>query len=163
MSAIRGNSETSCFPDRVDEYSQRLFDALSGSLEPWLRRSFDRVVSDQEMVPRVDLGRRDEVIGDATRVTLDRLRQLLETDVLEQRHNPLQIIRSATESVTAELRDLGARPVERDEFQQRSFPGDAFGLCPATWVDIDESLAEVGLEWGAWKAATVITRRRDRM
>lgn len=163
MSATRGNSETSCFPDLVDEYSQRLFDALSGSLEPWLRRSFDRVVSDQNMVPRVDVHRRDAVIGDAARTALDRLRHLFETDVLEQRHNPLQIIRSATDPITAVLRDLGAQRVERDEFQQRSFPDDDFGLCPATWVDIDESLAEVGLEWGAWKAATVITRRRDRM
>lgn len=161
MPATRGNSETSCLPDRVDEYSQRLFDALSDSLEPWLRRSFDRVVDTSNVRSRVDVGRRDEVVSEAARATLERLRQLFETDVLKQRHNPLQIIRSATDPVSAELRGLGAQPVERDEFQQRSFPDDDFGLCPATWVEIDESLAEVGLEWGAWKAAAVISRRRE--
>jgi len=145
----------------VDEYSQRLFDALSGAVDSWLRRSFDRVVHDQEFASRVDEVRRDSMIGDAAGDALDRLRRLFDTDVLEQRHNPLQILRSATEPVTAELRSLGARPIERDEFQQRSFPDDDFGLCPAAWIDIDESLAEVGLEWGAWKAAAVISRRRD--
>lgn len=161
MPPTRGNSATSCFPDRVDEYSQRLFDALSASLEPWLRRSFDRVVDEQGLSAGVDAGRRDAVVADAARTAIDRLHQLFDTDVLEQRHNPLQILRSATDPVTVALRDLGAQPIERDEFQQRSFPDDDFGLCPAAWVDIDESLAEVGLEWGAWKAAAVITRRRE--
>lgn len=160
---IRGNSETSCFPERVDEYSQRLYDALGGVLALWLRRSFDRIVRDQGLESRVDEERRDAVIDGAARDALDRLHRLFDTDVLEQRHNPLQILRSSTEPVTVELRSLGARPVERDEFQQRSFPDDDFGLCPAAWVDIDESLADVGLEWGAWKAAAVITRRRERM
>jgi hypothetical protein len=51
--------------------------------------------------------------------------------------------------------------VERDEFSRRSFPDDMFGLAPATWADVDPSLVEPGLEWGAWKAATIIGRRRE--
>jgi hypothetical protein len=36
-----------------------------------------------------------------------------------------------------------------------------YGLSPATWVDIDEALVEPGIEWGAWKAATVMMRKKN--
>jgi hypothetical protein len=35
-----------------------------------------------------------------------------------------------------------------------------YDLSPATWGDVDESLQEPGLIWGAWKAKTVLERRR---
>jgi hypothetical protein len=93
--------------------------------------------------------------------TLSRLAALLGTDVDEQRANPLDILRSAVGGPTAVLRAAGAQPVARDRFAEERFPNDVFDLTPATWADIDESLAEPGLTWGAWKAAVVLTRRRD--
>jgi hypothetical protein len=59
------------------------------------------------------------------------------------------------------LTNLGCAPVVRDEFDERSFPDDVYGLSPATWVDIDEALVEPGIEWGAWKAATVMMRKKN--
>ena len=42
------------------------------------------------------------------------------------------------------------------------FPDDDYDLSPATFADIDESLHEPGLVWGAAKAHVVLTRRRGR-
>lgn len=145
----------------MDAYSQRLVDALTKVVEPWLRRSFDEIASTQGLQGAVDPIRRDEIVSESARATLIRLRELFETDVLSQRSNPLQILRGAVGPLTTELVRMGARPVDRDEFQRRSFPDDVFGLCPAAWVDIEPTLNEVGLEWGAWKAAAVMHRRRD--
>jgi hypothetical protein len=36
-----------------------------------------------------------------------------------------------------------------------------FGLGPASWTDVDPELHEPGITWGAWKAMTVLRRRRD--
>jgi hypothetical protein len=52
-------------------------------------------------------------------------------------------------------------PIRRSEFDRETFPDDVYGLSPATWSDIDESVHDPGLFWGAWKAKTVLDRRRD--
>jgi hypothetical protein len=89
------------------------------------------------------------------------LRDLLEQDPAEQRTNPLTIFRRATAPITALAQRVGAPPVQRDEFEMRSFPADIYGLYPITWADIDPRLVEPGLEWGAWKAAVIISRHRS--
>jgi hypothetical protein len=81
-------------------------------------------------------------------------------DVDDQRTNPLTILRRAVSYPTAVLRDSGVPEVVRDDFRERAFPADVYDLSPATWGDVDESLQEPGLIWGAWKAKTVLERRR---
>jgi hypothetical protein len=88
------------------------------------------------------------------------LRAFLALDVDDQRTNPLAILRAAVRYPTAVLRDAGVPPVRRDEFKARAFPDDVYDLAPATWKDVDESLQEPGLIWSAWKAKTVLDRRR---
>jgi hypothetical protein len=61
---------------------------------------------------------------------------------------------------TEVLRRFGVPTPKRDDFAAEAFPDDAYGLSPATWADVDESLREPGLMWGAWKAHTVLARRR---
>jgi hypothetical protein len=90
-----------------------------------------------------------------------RLEDLLSRDVLEQRTNPLAVFRQATRPMTELLKNLGCPPVTRDEFDERSFPDDVYGLSPATWADIDEAMVEPGIEWGAWKAATIMMRKKN--
>jgi hypothetical protein len=80
------------------------------------------------------------------------LRRLLEADVDEQRTTPLSLLRSAVRYPTEVLREAGVEPAARDAFAQERFPDDPYDLSPATLADIDESLAEVGLAWGAAKA-----------
>jgi hypothetical protein len=50
--------------------------------------------------------------------------------------------------------------VRRDDFKQHAFPDDTYDLSPATWSDVAESVQEPGLVWSAWKAKTVLDRRR---
>ena len=91
---------------------------------------------------------------------VDELISLLRTDVDSQRQNPLMLYRSAVVHPTGLLVAAGVPASTRDEFHQRVFAGDRYGLSPATWADIDERLHEPGLYWGAWKAAVILHRRR---
>jgi hypothetical protein len=145
----------------MDQYSLRLLQVCESVVGTWLERCFDGVVARQNRAAAVDFDRRAAAIEGATTRSLADLQSLLEVDPTEQKTNPLALLREATMPVTDELRRIGATPIERDEFHQRSFPSDVFGLCPATWADIHESLVEPGLEWGAFKAASVISRRRS--
>ncbi|MEY3033888.1 MAG: hypothetical protein RLZ86_510 [Actinomycetota bacterium] len=144
----------------MNQYSERLLRTMESTTPAWLRASFDRVVSAQGLHDRVDPERRDVAIDEARAWLLSELGSLLESEAWEQRRNPLDLVRECTTRLSEELGAIGARPVKRDEFQEKSFPGDAFDLCPATWADVHPDLHEVGLEWGAWKAATIISHRR---
>jgi len=54
---------------------------------------------------------------------------------------------------TAVLTDLGVPPVARDEFEERSFPDDRYGLTPHTFADLgDPDLGPLHLTWGIAKA-----------
>lgn len=88
------------------------------------------------------------------------LRTLLAADVDDQAANPLSLLRAATGHATAALAGLGLDGVERDEFHERSFPDDTYGLAPAAWADVDPSLHELGITWGAGKAFLHKARRR---
>ena len=91
-----------------------------------------------------------------------RVRALLETDLDDQRSTPLGLLRHAVVVPTEVLRSLGVPPVARDEFAVRSFPGDLYALSPASFRDVDESLHEPGLIWGAAKAHVHLARRAAR-
>ena len=91
---------------------------------------------------------------------LPRLRDLLATDIDEQRSNPLALLRAATVHAHRVLEAEGVPAVVRDEFAERSFPDDVYGLVPASWSDIDPALHEPGMTWGAAKAYLFKARRR---
>lgn len=92
---------------------------------------------------------------------VDDLADLLAVDVDEQRSNPLSLFRQAVAGPTALLLRRGAQPPPVDRFSAERFPDDVFGIGPATWADVDPALHEPGIAWGAWKAITVLRRRRD--
>lgn len=145
-------------------YAVALIDAADAALGPWVERSVARRWADwtgSEPGPAlrdasVEAGR------EAATVVVGRLRELLEADVDAQRTGPLAVLRRAVVYPTAVLRAAGVPPVVRDEFAVRNFPDDDYDLSPATFADIDESLHEPGLVWGAAKAHVVLTRRRGR-
>ena len=91
---------------------------------------------------------------------MKQLREVLGTDVDSQAGNPLQILRRAVGFPAAVLKSAGIPPVVRDEYEMSINPDDVYGLYPAHWSDVDESLTEPGIVWGAAKAATVLQRRR---
>jgi hypothetical protein len=81
-------------------------------------------------------------------------------DPARQRATPLQIVRSAYEEPTAVLAAAGIPPVERDDFHERRWPDDRYGLVPEHLSDLgDEDLGPLLLAWGMAKAAVLRSRQ----
>jgi hypothetical protein len=142
-------------------YAEALAAGVEAALPGWVDRSIRGVLAAQGLAMDDSA---EAAIAAAVATTCDegipRLRALLAADVDDQRTNPLSVLRSLVPHLTAVLRSAGARPVDRDEFSVRSFPDDDYDLTPASFADVDPSLHEPGLEWGAAKAHVHLTRRR---
>lgn len=145
---------------KLADYARGLAEATDAELDGWIRRSVaDRAPAD---VAPADLEQvTATAIAAARSHVLPRLRILLAADIAEQRTGPLDMLRSAVRFATAALDELGARPVERGEFEERTFPDDRFDLSPASFADVAPALHEPGLLWGAAKAHVHLRRRRD--
>ena len=123
-----------------------------------LESGADAVILDlEDSVPVASKGEARAMAADTAPQVLAELHDLLHTDVDEQRTNPLSVLRSAVRYPTALLARAGVPRAARDEFAEHAFPDDVYDLAPATWRDVDPSLHEPGIVWGAWKAATVMT------
>jgi len=144
----------------VKEPADVLASAVDTAIGPWVERAVARIMVAYagEVPPEVadDACRAGE---EATAAVGVELRRLLALDVERQPTNPLSILRGAVRYPTAVLQRAGVPPVVRDEFRERAFPDDVYDLAPASWRDVDESLHEPGIVWGAWKAKTVLDRR----
>jgi hypothetical protein len=64
-------------------------------------------------------------------------------------------VRGAVREPSVVLEDAGIPAVVRDEFEERSFPDDRYGLAPRTFADLDDALGPVQLVWGLAKAAVL--------
>ena len=142
-------------------YGAALVEAVDAVLEGWVVRCVERILVAWRGERDPDVVALAAGAGRVARVeVVAELRALLALDADEQRANPLAVLRSAVRYPTAVLRDAGVPEVVRDEFAVRAFPADVYGLVPASFSDIDPSLHEVGIEWGAAKAHIHLTRRR---
>ena len=134
----------------IEEHAQALADAIDTVLPAWVERCVrDRLAAPlpphlAEATERAAQRARHD-IGTA-------VRRLLLTDVDEQRGNPLALLRQAVRYPTEVLHDAGAPVPERDKFAEERFPDDVYDLTPATWSDLDPSLLDLGIAWGAAKA-----------
>lgn len=130
------------------EHASALADAIESALPRWVRR----VASGVDPAPVVA-------------AVMPQVRALLAADIDDQRTTPLAVIRDvAVPLLTSALRDAGVpAPAEgrRDPFVAERFPDDVYGLTPSSWADIDESLLEPGIAWGAAKAFTHKQRRTE--
>jgi hypothetical protein len=145
----------------LSEAARALADAVDEALPAWGERSVRRLLIAYRGAVTPDEASAARAAGVRARDhVMPRLRALLVQDVDEQRTNPLSIIRAAVRFPTEVLQEAGVPEVVRDEFSERSFPNDVYDLSPATWRDVDESVHEPGIVWGAWKAKTVLDRRR---
>jgi hypothetical protein len=145
----------------VNPVAEDLVTAVDRTIGPWVERSVARIMTAYRGDVPADVRREAAAAGEAARreVVLA-LRRLLALDVDEQWTSPLSIVRAAVRFPTAVLSGAGVPEVQRDEFHERLFPDDPYGLVPNSWRDIDPALHESGLVWGAWKAKTVLERRR---
>ena len=144
----------------MDEYSAELLVSTDRVIGGWVERCIrDRLAAAGESFEPHRAATAEAAAAARTQVRTE-LSALLEFDVDAQRTNPLAVLRRAVAHPTAVLRAAGVAPVARTEFDVRAFPDDVYGLSPATWRDVAEELHEPGLIWGAWKAKTVLDRRR---
>lgn len=141
--------------------SEDLVTAVDRVVETWLVRvATDRL---RAHVPTESVELNEAVLAaahEARVATVRRLRDVLFADVDSQSVNPLQVLRHAADFLTPVLRSADVPHAVRDEFDARINPDDVYGLYPAHWSDVDDSLTEPGIVWGAAKAATVLQRRR---
>lgn len=144
----------------MNEYAEALLSATTLAMPKWVRRSVETVAKTAGVSLTDSADVIDVAAADATTLVSGRLRALFDTDVDRQRTNPLEILRGAVPYPTSVLVGLGVQPLSRHQFETERFPDDIYGLTPATWADIDESLYEPGIIWGAWKAKTILDRRR---
>lgn len=139
--------------DEVAAHARALADAVDAALAGWVERSVERLL--MEATGEADPATMAEAraAGDRARDDIGgRVRALLEADIDDQRQSPLALLRSAVAYPTAVLRRAGVPPVGRDEFSLDRFPDDDYDLTPASFADVDPSLLEPGLAWGAAKA-----------
>ena len=136
-----------------EPYSAALFEAVLAATPQWVQRRL------HEIAPGVSF----DVDGIVTRVQSalrNDLASLLRRDVDQQQENPLHVIRRCAETVRDDLEAVGVAHVQRDEFETRAMPNDVYAFGPLTWRDLSEEVHEAGISWGAWKAATILSRRR---
>lgn len=145
----------------VEAHATALADAIVTALPRWVERCVVTILTAWHpgSAPSPDALERARVAGQQAASDVGaQVRALLGADIDEQRSTPLALLRGAVRYPTAVLRDAGVPEVERDPIQVRLLPDDPYDLSPATFADIDPSLAEPGMVWGAAKA--VAHRRR---
>jgi hypothetical protein len=143
-------------------YASALGDAVEAALPLWVERAVAARWS-QWRGPDVpdDVAEAARAAGRQAGADLvPPLRDLLATDVDAQRENPLAVIRRAVEHAAGVLRGSGVPPVPRDADAERLFPDDVYDLTPAAFADLDPSVREPGIVWGAAKAHVILRRRR---
>lgn len=139
-------------------YAAELADAVVAALPGWVERSvedrFPGPLPDEVRGEARQAGRTAaaEVGGD--------VRRLLALDIDAQWTNPLALLRSAVRYPTGVLRRSGAPVPHRDAEAVRLHPDDVYDLTPGAFGDVDTSLHEPGIVWGAAKAHVHLARRR---
>lgn len=146
-----------------ERYAGSLADAVEAALPGWVERVVAqrwREWRSEEPAPVV----RDAAAAAGARAQAEvgqALRELLAADVDAQRSNPLALIRRAVALPTEVLSEAGVPPVDRDPDARRLFPDDVYDLTPASFAEIDASVHEPGVAWGAAKAHVILRRRRS--
>jgi hypothetical protein len=145
---------------RLREVSDAVAAGVDAHLAAYLVGRASRVLDAWGRV--TDRARADAQVADAAsraagRVTTE-LRALFAEDPAAQHATPLEIVRTAAREPAAVLEDAGVAPVVRDEFEERAFPDDRYGLAPHALADIDEQLAPLQLAWGMAKAQVLRAR-----
>lgn len=145
----------------LEPYSKALFDAVTGAAPGWLNRSVENLLRGcGAELDATQQARLAEVLGGTVDDVARGLSALLAQDVDSQRSNPLHVLRQSTSALTALLAEWNVPHARRDEFDASAMPNDVYALGPFTWKDLSEEVHEAGITWGAWKAATVLQRRR---
>lgn len=143
----------------MDEHATALYESVVAAVPGWIERSVAHVLDATATAPgpRV-LAAAARAGHEAQADVAAQLAGLLETDIDEQRTTPLSVLRAAVSHATAVLEAAGVAPVARDQARRSLFPDDLYDLSPASLGEVDPSLTEPGLRWGASKAMAHLQR-----
>jgi len=147
----------------LDEASDAILAGVTRELPGWVERSVTRILdawSRADVEVRAVAERDARVAADAaTRRVVAELGALFALDPADQVRTPLEIVRGAYREPTAVLAAAGIPPVERDPFDERSWPDDRYGLVISNLGDLgDDSLAPLHFAWGMAKAGVLRAR-----
>jgi hypothetical protein len=145
----------------LDPYVQDLYLAVINAVPAWITSRVSEIASHSCDVRSNEFVSALANVAEKTlQVVSKDLYSLLATDVDAQQSNPLHILRSSTSTAAHMLQGLRVPEAQRDEYEVRAMPDDVFAIGPLTWRDLGEDVHDAGISWGAWKAATILTRRR---
>jgi hypothetical protein len=138
----------------VAGYGSVLADRIEEALPRWVAASVARIMTAWAGTVPPSVADAASAAGiEAAREVGPRVRALLAADIDEQHSTPLATVRAlAVRHPTSVLQAAGVPPVSRDEAAETLFPDDIYDLVPASFADLDPSLVDAGLRWGAAKA-----------
>lgn len=148
----------------LHEASDAILVGVERELPGWVERSVTHILDAWGRASPDARERAERDAVSAGRAATDRvvaeLRSLFALDAEEQRSTPLEIVRRAYREPTAVLAEAEVPPVERDEFAERAWPDDTYGLVVHGLGDLgDEDLAPLQMAWGLAKAKVIRARR----
>jgi hypothetical protein len=155
---------------RLHEANDAIVAGVERELPGWVERSVVRILDAWGRAPSDVREEAEhaahEVAGATTTRVVGELRALFALDPEEQRSTPLEIVRHAYREPTVVLATAGIPPVERDDFAERAWPDDTYGLVVHGLGDLrdpdavdDDDLGPYQLAWGLAKAKVLRGRR----
>lgn len=149
---------------RLDETGAAIIAGVERCLPGWVERQVDRILDawgGLDPSTRARAGEEAAAAGQrAEKRVSATLAELFSAAATRQSATPLEIVRTAYREPTALLAALGVPAVVRDEFDERAWPDDRYGLVARSLGDLgDEELAPLHLAWGIAKAAVIRSQR----
>ena len=149
---------------RLDETGAAIVAGVERQVPGWARAQVERLLDAWGRASADARIRAEEQSADAgaaaARRIVAELRALFAVDPAQQQATPLEVVRTAYREPTAVLAAAEVPPIVRDEFDERAWPDDVYGLVPRTLGDLgDPELAPLHLAWGMAKATVLRARR----
>jgi hypothetical protein len=149
---------------RLDETGAAIVAGVERQVPGWARAQVERLLDAWGRAPadahvRAEAQSAEAGAAAARRIVAE-LRALFAVDPAQQQATPLEVVRTSYREPTAVLAAAGVPPIVRDEFDERAWPDDVYGLVPRTLGDLgDPELAPLHLAWGMAKATVLRARR----
>ncbi len=149
---------------RLDETGAAIVAGVQRQVPEWARAHVERLLdawgrASADARVRAEAQSAEAGAAAARRIVAE-LRALFSVDPVQQPATPLEVVRTAYREPTAVLAAAGVPPIVRDEFDERAWPDDVYGLVPRTLGDLgDPELAPLHLAWGMAKATVIRARR----
>ena len=149
---------------RLDETGAAIVAGVDRQVPGWARAQVERLLdawghAATDARVRAEAQSAEAGAAAARRIVAE-LRALFAVDPAQQQATPLEVVRTAYREPTEVLAAAGVPPIVRDEFDERAWPDDVYGLVPRTLGDLgDPELAPLHLAWGMAKATVLRARR----